>query len=177
MSDEPAEQLRGKRQTVSLARLYLDPNNYRIVDNPDYRSVASADVFNPDVQRRTTRFVLGRSQEHVRGPDCQHQGERLAGHRSDPGRTPGRRGRYLVLEGNRRVATLKHLQGRYELDSIDLGRLDPALFSKVPVVFHEFANERQRMVMMGLHHITGKRRWPAVNRAMAMRHLREHFRW
>ncbi len=175
MSDEPAEQLRGRRQTVSLGHLYLDPNNYRIVDNPDYRPVAPADVFNPDVQRRTNRFVLGRSQENVWDLIASIKGNGwldidpiLVEHRDG--------GRFLVHEGNRRVATLKYLQGRYTLDdSIDLGRLDPALFSKVPVVFHEFADERQRMVMMVLHHITGKRRWPAVNRAMAMRRLQEHF--
>ena len=174
MSDEPAEQLRGRRQTVSLARLFLDPNNYRIVDNPEYRPVAPADVFNPDVQRRTNRFVLGRSQENVRDliASIKENGwldiDPILVERRDSGR-------FLVLEGNRRVATLKHLQGRYELDSIDLGRLDPALFPRVPVVLHEFADERQRMVMMGLHHITGKRRGPAVNRAMAMKRLQEHF--
>ena len=169
MSDESAEQLRGRRQTVSLARLYLDPNNYRIVDNPEYRPVAPADVFNPDVQRRTTRFVLGRSQENVR--DLIASIKENGWLDIDPilvGRPEG--SRYLVIEGNRRVATLKHLEGGYEL-----GRLDPALFSNVPVVFHEFADERQRMVMMGLHHITGKRRWPAVDRAMAMKRLHEHF--
>ena len=174
MSDEPAEQLRVKRQIVSLARLFLDPNNYRIVDNPEYRPVASADVFNPDVQRRTARFVLGRSQENVRDliASIKENGwldiDPILVERRDSGR-------YLVLEGNRRVATLKYLQGRYELDSVDLGRLDPALFPKVPVVFPELADERQHMVMMGLHHITGKRRWPAVNRAMAMKRLHEHF--
>ncbi len=174
MSDEPAEQLRGRRQTVSLARLYLDPNNYRIVDSPGYRPVAPADVFIPDVQRRTTRFVLGRSQENVRDliASIKENGwldiDPILVERRDGGR-------YLVIEGNRRVATLKHLESRYKEDSIDLGKLDPALFSKVPVVFHDLADERQRMVMMGLHHITGKRRWPAVNRAMAMKRLHEHF--
>ena len=174
MSDEPAEQLRGRRQTASLARLYLDPNNYRIVDNPEYRPVAAADVFNPDVQRRTTGFVLGRSQENVRDliASIKENGwldiDPILVERRDGGP-------YLVIEGNRRVATLKHLESRYKLDSIDLGRLDPALFSKVPVVIHDLADERQRMVMMGLHHITGKRRWPAVNRAMAMKRLQEHF--
>ncbi len=174
MSDELSEQLRGRRHTVSLARLYLDPNNYRIVDNPEYRPVAPADVFNLDVQRRTTRFVAGRTQENIRDliASIKENGwldiDSILVERRDGGR-------HLVLEGNRRVATLKYLQGRYEMDSIDLGKLDPALFSKVPVVFHEFADERQRMVMMGLHHITGKRRWPAVNRAMALKHLQEHF--
>ena len=174
MSDEPAEQPRGRRQTVSLGHLYLDPNNYRIVDNPDYRPVASEAVFNPDVQRRTARFVRGHSQENVR--DLIASIKENGWLDIDPILVERRNGRrYLVIEGNRRVATLKHLQGRYEQDSIDLGRLDPALFSKVPVVFHELADERQRMVMMGLHHITGKRRWPAVNRAMAMKRLQEHF--
>ena len=174
MSDEPAEQLHGRRQTVSLGHLYLDPNNYRIVDNPEYHPVAPADVFNPDVQRHTNRFVLGRSQENVRDliASIKENGwldiDPILVERRDGGR-------FLVLEGNRRVATLKYLQGRYELDSIDLGRLDPALFPRVPVVLHEFADERQRMVMMGLHHITGKRRGPAVNRAMAMKRLHEHF--
>ena len=175
MSDESAEQPRGRRQTVSLARLYLDPNNYRIVDNPEYRRVAPADVFNnPDVQRRTTRFVLGRSQENVRDliASIRENGwldiDPILVERRDSGL-------YLVIEGNRRVATLKHLERRYEEGSIDLGRLDPALFSKVPVVIHDLADERQRMVMMGLHHITGKRRWPAVNRAMAMKHLQRQF--
>ena len=174
MSDEPAEQPRGRRHAVSLARLYLDPNNYRIVDNPEYRPVVPADVFNPDVQRRTTRFVLGRSQENVR--DLIASIKENGWLDIDPilvGRPEG--SRYLVIEGNRRVATLKHLESRYKEDSIDLGKLDPALFYKVPVVFHELADERQHMVMMGLHHITGKRRWPAVNRAMAMKRLHEHF--
>ena len=66
MSEEPAEQLRGSRRTVALARLYLDPNNFRIVDHEDYRKVAPEEVFNADVQRRTTEIVLGRSQEQVR---------------------------------------------------------------------------------------------------------------
>ena len=174
MSDESAEQLRGRRQTVSLARLYLDPNNYRIVDNPEYRSVAPEAVFKRDVQRRTAGFVRGKSQENVRDliASIKENGwldiDPILVERRDGGQ-------YLVIEGNRRVATLKYLQGQYEVDSVDLGKLDPALFSKVPVVFHELADERQRMVMMGLHHITGKRRWPAVNRAMAMKHLQKQF--
>ena len=37
MSDETAEQMRSKRHSVSLSRLYLDPNNFRFVDHPEYR--------------------------------------------------------------------------------------------------------------------------------------------
>ena len=173
MSDEQAEQQRGRRQAVSLARLYLDPNNFRFLDNAGYRPVEPDEVFNADVQRRTTSFILGRSQEQVRDLiDSIRENGWLD---IDPilVKAPNK-GRYVVIEGNRRIATLKHLQRRHEEESIDLGKLDPALFSRMPVVIHD-VDERQNMVMMGLHHITGKRRWPAVNRAMAMKDLQRRF--
>ena len=85
------------------------------------------------------------------------------------------KGRFVVVEGNRRLATLKYLQNRYQEDAIDLGNLDPTLFSALPVVLYQDAAERDRLVMMGLHHISGKRRWPAINRARAMEQLLQHF--
>ena len=173
MSEVPAEQLRGSRRTVALSRLYLDPNNFRIVDHEDYTRVAPEDVFDADVQRRTTAIVLGRLQEQVR--------DLIASIREngwldiDPILVQEKDTRkLLVVEGNRRVATLKYLQRRHDEAAIDLGQLDSARFSQVPVVIHE-ATERAHMVLMGLHHITGKRRWPAINRARAMKQLQEHF--
>ena len=174
MSDETAEQMPGKRRSVSLGRLYLDPNNYRFVDHPDYRHVPLERVFDPVVQRRTTGFVLGRHQENVR--------DLIASIRAngwldiDPILVETKdKGRYLVVEGNRRVATLKYLERRYEEDAIDLGKLDASTFSKLPVVLYQDASERDHLVMMGLHHISGKRRWPAINRARAMERLLPHF--
>ena len=174
MSDENAEQMFGKRQTASLKRLYLDPNNFRFVDHPEYRPIPPERVFDADVQRRTTGFVLGRHQEHIRDliASIKANGwldiDPILAQRKDTGR-------FLVVEGNRRVATLKYLQRRYEEDAIDLGKLNSALFSDVPVVLYRDAGERDHLVMMGLHHISGKRRWPAINRALAMERLLRHF--
>lgn len=174
MSDETAEQMSGKRQTASLKRLYLDPNNLRFVDHPEYRPIPPERVFDADVQRRTTGFVLGRHQEHIRDliASIKENGwldiDPILAQRQDTGR-------FLVVEGNRRVATLKYLQRRYEEDAIDLGKLNSALFSEVPVVLYRDAGERDHLVMMGLHHISGKRRWPAINRALAMERLLRHF--
>ena len=174
MSDDTADQTRGKRHQVSLGRLYLDPNNFRFVDHSDYRRVPPERIFDADVQRRTTGFVLGRQQENVRDLVASIKANGWLD--IDPilvERTDTRR--YLVVEGNRRVATLKYLQRRHEEDAVDLGNLDAAVFSEVPVVFYQDAGERDRLVMMGLHHISGKRRWPAINRARAMEQLLPHF--
>ena len=174
MSEEIAEQVRGRRQAVSLGRLYLDPNNFRFVDHPEYQSVPPERVFDADVQRRTTGFVLGRQQENVRDLIASMKAngwldiDPILAQRTETGR-------FVVVEGNRRVATLKYLQRRYEDGAIDLGKLDDSLFSELPVVLYKDAGQRDRLVMMGLHHISGKRRWPAINRARAMEQLLPHF--
>ena len=174
MSDETAEQMPSKRRSLSLGRLYLDPNNYRFVDHPDYRHIPPERVFDADVQRRTTGFVLGRHQENVRDLIASITANGWLD--IDPILVESKdKGRFLVVEGNRRVATLKYLQRRHEEDAIDLGKLDSNTFSRLPAVLYQDADEGDRLVMMGLHHISGKRRWPAINRARAMERLLPHF--
>ena len=174
MSEESIEPKRGKRLTVSLGSLYLDPNNFRFVDHPDYRLVAAEDVFKAGVQRLTQTLVVGKSQEHIQ--DLIDSLKENGWLDIDTILVERRKsGKFLVVEGNRRVATLKHLQRQYQDGATRLGKLDVALFSKVPVVLYETADERQHMIMMGLHHISGKRRWPAINRALAMKRLQDQF--
>ena len=158
---------------VALKNLFLDPNNFRIVDHPDYQRINHEDIFKSNVQRRTENIILGRNQENVRDLILSIKAngwldiDQILVERKSSGN--------LVIEGNRRIAALKHLQRRHKEASVDLGKLDTAIFSNVPIAFHELANEGQQLLMMGLHHISGKRRWPAVNRALAIRRLQEHF--
>ena len=174
MTDETTEQVRGRRQQLSLGSLFLDPNNFRFVDHPEHLHIPQENIFNADVQRCTTGFVLGPNQENVRDliASIKANGwldiDPILGERKD-------KGRFIVVEGNRRVATLKYLQRRYDEAAIDLGKLDASTFSALPVVLYQDANECDRLVMMGLHHISGKRRWPAINRARAMEQLLPHF--
>ncbi|MBK9643752.1 MAG: hypothetical protein IPO67_01105 [Deltaproteobacteria bacterium] len=81
--------------------------------------------------------------------------------------------RYLVVEGNRRVSTLKHMQAQYEGSTGQLGKLSPALFEAIPCVIYEEQDKMHHMIIMGLHHISGKRQWPPINQAKLMRSLRD----
>jgi hypothetical protein len=54
-----------RNRKVALRNLYLDPNNYRFIDQRDYIHVPDEAIGDPDIQRRTTAFLLGRNGEEV----------------------------------------------------------------------------------------------------------------
>ena len=85
-------------------------------------------------------------------------------------------GKYLVVEGNRRVACLNYLQGRYDKEGYDLGNLDPIIFSRLPVVYYTDPNDIDHLVLMGLKHISGNKKWPTINQATLIRDLSEKYK-
>ena len=167
---EPAGPPTSRNRKVVLGNLYLDPNNYRFIEQPDYVLVPEDAIADPDVQRRTTAFLLGKNAQDVGDlvasfkkhgwlPVDQIQVRELS------------RGKYVVVEGNRRVATLKHLERRFQDSAIDLGSLDPKLFGAIPVVLYDSEDSAHHKVIMGLGHITGKKRWPPINQARLLQSL------
>lgn len=153
-----------KRQKVSLRNLYLDPNNYRLINEPEYVEVPEDKIKDKIVARRTFRLLTGDKNQQIQDliesfkandylPFDQIQVRRL----SDNG--------YVVVEGNRRVATLKHLQTVYEERGIDLGKLDPKIFKNVPIVLYEDSDELHHLTLMALKHISGNKKWAEWNQA------------
>jgi len=63
------------------------------------------------------------------------------------------------VEGNRRIAALKYLSSEFDLRSSDLGKLDSSIFSKVPVVLYNDADDIHHLTLMGLKHISGNKKW------------------
>lgn len=172
--NENEKEVEEKRLNLSLKSLFLDPNNYRFRDSEAYTFVADNNVTSTDVQRRTQGLVSGKNNENLKDlldsfkkngflPVDQIQVRRI-----------DNTGKYLVVEGNRRVAALKFLQSRYEMDGLSLGNLKPEIFTKVPVVFYNDATESHHLILMGLKHISGNKKWPAINQAELIRTLHEH---
>lgn len=156
-----------KKLTVKTSRnlknLYLDPNNYRFIDNPNYKKINEVDLIDDRIQARTRSFIEGKNRRNV---------EDLL----DSFKTNGYMdidviqvkelgdNKYLVLEGNRRVTALKILQEENK-NSQEIGVFDPAIFASVPFEIHNADDDKKHQVIMGLKHITRNKTWPALNQA------------
>lgn len=155
---------------VSLRSLYLDPNNFRIIHEPDQKQVLDKDVKNREVVQRTMRLVCGDKNQNIQDliESFKVNGylrvdQILVRELSDGG--------MLVVEGNRRIATLKFLQQEYESKGIDLGQLSPDIFSQVPVVIYTDGDEVHHLTLMALKHISGNKKWGEWNQAQLLESL------
>jgi ABC-type Mn2+/Zn2+ transport system ATPase subunit len=173
---QPASSADGKSRRLSLAlsSLYLDPNNYRFIDHEDYVEVPESQLTDDEVQRRTRRLILGPYEENVSDLVASLKQNGWLDVEPIHVRKLADR-KYLVVEGNRRVATLKHLHSRWQDATGHLGKLESTIFQNVPCILYEERDDFHHLVVMGLHHISGKARWPAVNQARLMKRLRDEF--
>src|ERR1700761_6369751 len=112
-SQSISSESKSRRLTLSLASLYLDPNNYRFIDHQDYTQVPDERVTEDEVQRRTRRLILGSNEERVNDLIASlRQNGWLDVEPIHVRRLAERQ--FLVVEGNRRVATLKYLHSRWQ---------------------------------------------------------------
>jgi len=163
-----------KRQNVSLRNLFLDPNNFRLINESDYVVVPEKEIRDKTIARRTFRLLAGDKNQHIQDliesfkandylPVDQIQVRKIED------------GGYVVVEGNRRIATLKHLQMEYDEKSVDLGKLDPKIFSQVPVVLYEDSDELHHLTLMALKHISGSKKWAEWNQAKLLEKMHSSY--
>jgi len=55
-----------KKISTNLKNFYLDPNNYRFVDNKNYKVIDEKDVLDDKIQKRTNDFISGKNREGVK---------------------------------------------------------------------------------------------------------------
>lgn len=155
---------------VSLRSLYLDPNNFRIIHEPDQKQVPDAAVKDRDVMQRTMRLLCGDKNQNIQ--DLIESFKANGYLRVDQilvRELSG--GGFLVVEGNRRVAALKFLQQEYDAKGIDLGRLSVDTFSQLPVVLYTDGDEVHHLTLMALKHISGNKKWGEWNQANLLESL------
>lgn len=172
--DPVAARATANQRRVSVRNLFLDPNNFRIIHEPDQQQVVDSDIKNRDVVQRTMRLLCGDKNQNIQ--DLIESFKANGYLRVDQilvRELPGG-GAFVVVEGNRRVAALKFLQQEHESKSIDLGSLDPEIFSQVPVVLYTDGDELHHLTLMALKHISGNKKWGEWNQAQLLEQLHEH---
>ena len=154
---------------VNLSQLLLDPNNYRFVDSEQYVPVAPESVADVRVQQRTRNLLLGKGQENVKDLITSFKNNGFLDIEAIQVKRLSDK-MYLVLEGNRRVATLKYLQEQYEND-VDTGAVNAETFKSISVKVINGNDDKAQLIAMGLHHISGKKKWNPLNQAQMVNDL------
>ena len=154
---------KNKKISTNLKNFYLDPNNYRFVDHKEYKKVAQKNILDVKIQQRTRNFISGKNREGVKDLLDSFKANGFLEvdviQLKDLGNN-----KYLVLEGNRRVTALKILKKDYD-NGLDIGKFSPETFKKVPSFIHENEDDATHRIIMGLKHISGNKKWPAINQA------------
>jgi predicted ATPase len=161
--------MKSERIKVRIDDLLLDPNNYRFVDKSEYKFIEEFECADPRVQQRTLNFIVGKNQEGIKDLIKSFKNNGFLD--IDQIQVKRVNDQYLVLEGNRRTATLKYLFEEFEKGN-DVGLLNADSFNKIDVVEIIGEDPAQHLITMGLHHISGKKRWSAVNEAKLLADLR-----
>lgn len=152
-----------ERKECKLENLYLDPNNYRFIDQENYIYVEENDALKPEVQTKTLKFICGKNNEEIK---------ELVESMRDNGFLEVdviqvkeiKENSYLVIEGNRRVSALKYLKKEYK-NGGEIGNLNPKIFEKIPVQVISAENREKQLIIMGLKHISGNKKWESINQA------------
>jgi hypothetical protein len=187
---------------VKLSNLLLDPNNYRFGDEGESRRVATRRFAEQGVQDRAMARLkqdgLGELKQSILSngfvpverivvrkwePEvAAGAGAQAAGLETPPddaaadeGAEPApREEKYVVVEGNRRVAALKWLLMDHE-QGIEVPGNVREVFDKVPVLFLDSDDETIYLSIMGIRHVGGIKEWGGHQSARLVYELRhEH---
>jgi ParB-like chromosome segregation protein Spo0J len=160
---------------ISISKLLLDPNNYRFLDGKKFKKKAANRSHEETVQRATLDSL-----------EASYQLDELKHSILSNGYVPIERvivvpyaakaGYFLVVEGNRRVASLKSLL-KEEQDGVRvLSTQQRSSFAAVPCAVLKSSGlslKRVERIIMGIRHIAGPKEWGAYQQALLVRELKD----
>lgn len=150
-----------KPAKINLDNLFLDPNNPRFASE-DISPLPESRITEPKIQERLIESMTKEIGIDDLVESIQKYGfikiDRIVVRRLDGNN-------YLVLEGNRRVASLKYLinlhnNGKLSLDPNILNTLN-----EIEVLVYTGDKPDIAWIIQGLRHLTGVKTWPKLQRA------------
>lgn len=153
-----------------INKLMLDANNYRFIDNKFYQQVNENEISDKRIQERTYNLLIGKSEENISDLITSFKSNGIL--KLDPIQVKELAdGNFVVIEGNRRTAALKYLYEQFSRGN-DVGKLNEKDFKSIELVLISDESPVQHLITMGLHHISGKKKWNPVNQAQLIQDLR-----
>ncbi|MCB2413469.1 ParB N-terminal domain-containing protein [Demequina sp. TTPB684] len=145
--------------TAAIDDLLLDPNNFRFHGNSDAPEIAERRVAEPSVQDAALRRHDKDGLSDLRASVVENgylEVDRIV---VKPHQLAGEdTGKYLVIEGNRRVATLKRLQQDH-LAGAHVPAAVVQVMAAVPCVRLNDSDRATELAIMGVRHVGGIKEW------------------
>lgn len=162
-----------QEKLVAVDQLLLDPNNFRFQAERDFVTADSNRFAEPNVQERATKRIRSEGLQELKASILSNgflPVERLVvRHYGEREGVP----LYLVLEGNRRAASLKWIRQDHDA-GVPVPPSVLATLDAVPVVeIDAGAGEVTYLSMMGIRHVGGIKQWGGYQRAKLVADLRD----
>ena len=142
---------------VPVEKLLLDPNNYRLRGEQNYKYVEDKSINNVMVQKRVLKMLKGDNSSNIKDLLDSFKENGYLKIDNIIVKNVGKKNEYVVVEGNRRVATLKVLKELYD-DGMEIGNLDPDIFDGIDVILYD-VDDKEYEIIMGLRHVSGIKEW------------------
>jgi hypothetical protein len=157
-----------KTKKIALEQLLLDPANYRLLDLPGYSKPRQNRYHEPSVQEHVRELLEADGSEELL---ALKDSIRVNGY--IPIETlvarpySSQTGKFVVLEGNRRVAAMKWL--KRDVDAgVDVPRSILQSFRTLTTVVIDPSKPAQELlhhILIGVRHVSGVRQWRGYQRA------------
>ncbi|EKO3416132.1 ParB N-terminal domain-containing protein [Vibrio fluvialis] len=150
---------------ISIDKIFLDPNNFRLHGHARYKFVEEKDYTNALVQKRTMNMITdGDKREGIADLLASFKSNGFLKVDNILVKPIGESGKeFVVIEGNRRLATLKTLIADYA-EGFDVGNIDTDILKnkKIDVVVYDQVGNQDSesyLLLMGLRHVTKVKDW------------------
>jgi ParB-like chromosome segregation protein Spo0J len=158
---------------IKLNDLMLDPNNYRLQEY-GHRAINEEKFHLEQVQRATYQRVREEGIRELHDSIIANGFVPIERIVVSPLTAEGASGKFLVVEGNRRVAALMQIKQEFEA-GIDVPDRVIAVFDAVPCLVVDASGQEPyfREALMGIRHVGGIKQWGGYQRAKLIGDMRD----